>query len=112
MRKRWKVLAAGLALLPLTGLALLWLWPCVAAQKAALIREGMTLPEVEKVVGIKMHLSGSFAKTSHKTGMGCNWPMEDGSRLQVIFGPGKEGYPVIAVNTERFGLSLARHRRN
>jgi hypothetical protein len=55
MRKRWKLWAAGMALvLVMVGVGvLLLLWPAtpLAEQKAPLIHEGMTYSQVQAVIG-------------------------------------------------------------
>ena len=101
MKRRRRILLLGLALVLLLAIwaALLLLKPSVAEQKAALLREGMTPQEVEALAGVRTLASDNFSEVRQEHGMSYVWPMEDGSRLMVQFGPGKECFPLINVRT-------------
>jgi hypothetical protein len=90
MIRRRRTLLLGLALVALLaggiGAALLWPMSSEAEQMAALIHEGMTQQQVEKIVG------PHEGRAWFSEGWGCvpdgrEWRFQDGSALQIGFCP-------------------------
>jgi hypothetical protein len=93
MRKRWKLLAAGLALelLLVVGLAVAVLWPSppsVAEREAMAIRAGMTPDQVKKAVdslpdtgGRTIAVAGAIGEPSELS----KWVYNDGSWLSFEY---------------------------
>jgi hypothetical protein len=97
MRNRWKVWAAGLALVLLVvGVGVVSMWPtsCEAERKAALVHEGLTYQEVAGLIGEPNEL----IEWNHQKSVRCK-TFNDHSGLIVCFRLEKDGNNLVGFLT-------------